>query len=135
MTRNDIVIASRSYLKTPWVHQQASPFGMDCAGLLRCVHEKLGLGRIEVEPYQRVPNGDSLLRIVSKHADKINKVDAGIGDAVVFTFGRNPQHLGILTDIGLIHSWKSNGFVVEHSLDDSWRRRISHAFRFRGLTD
>ncbi len=44
-----------------------------------------------------------------------------------------PQHLGIVSDIGVIHSYAKARAVVEHALDPLWRSRIRGAYRFRGV--
>ncbi len=45
-------------------------------------------------------------------------------------WGREPQHVALVTDHGIIHSYSGVGKVVEHGLDDRWQQRITAAYRF-----
>jgi hypothetical protein len=45
-------------------------------------------------------------------------------------WGREPQHVALITDHGIIHSYSGVGKVVEHGLDERWQQRISAAYRF-----
>ena len=52
------------------------------------------------------------------------------GGHLLHGMGREPQHVALITDKGIIHSYSGVGKVVEHALDESWRRRIVAAYRY-----
>jgi hypothetical protein len=49
-------------------------------------------------------------------------------------FGNEPQHLAVFEGDNVIHAYESIGRVVEHRLDDKWRKRIVRVYRFKGMT-
>jgi len=57
---------------------------------------------------------------------------------VLIRFQRNPHHLALVGDylyggLSLIHADSTLGRVVEHRLDEVWRRLIVAAFAVPGL--
>jgi hypothetical protein len=69
---------------------------------------------------------------------EIPVADARPADVVVMRLPGEPQHLALLTPYRLggssvIHALFGAGKVVEHQLDDTWRARITHAFRIPGI--
>ena len=130
-----IIDEARRWLGTPFRHQaRVLGMGVDCAGLVVCTAQALGIdGSFQEVPYGRYPHARTLERLCNAHLDRIPAHGAQPGDVLLFAWHTEPQHLGIKTDIGVIHSHASAGKVVEHSLDPIWRSRIRGAFRFRGL--
>ncbi len=57
-------------------------------------------------------------------------VSIPVADFYFMAWGREPQHVALITDHGIIHSYSGVGKVVEHSLDERWRQRIAAAYRF-----
>ena len=55
------------------------------------------------------------------------------GDLLLMRFAGEPQHLAVFTGETIIHAYQATGRVVEHSLDDKWRRRIVRVYRFVGV--
>jgi NlpC/P60 family putative phage cell wall peptidase len=131
--REDIVRHARELIGVPFRHQGYNEFGTDCAGLVRWTYAKLGLGEPEVPAYERSPDGETLLATVRRYGQEIEIGEASIGDVLIFRFAKLPQHLGIVTEHGMIHSYWTIGRVVEHGLDQKWRNRICAAFRFPGV--
>jgi NlpC/P60 family putative phage cell wall peptidase len=132
---DEIVREARSYLGTPFRHQgRLRGVGVDCVGLVVGVGGALGLLDHDNATYPRQPDGETLLAELRGHLDEVPLADASLGDVLVFWFLRRrrwPQHVGIASACGIIHTHAHVGRVVEHGLDGAWRARLCHAFRFR----
>lgn len=131
-----VVDVAREYLGTPFVHQgRLKGVGIDCVGLLTCVAKELGLTNHDCTTYSRYPDGVTLCRELEKCLVSVR--EARLGRVVVFWIKRAdlPTHAGILTDVGMIHTYQSVGKVVEHVLDAKWRRRITRFFRYPGVIE
>ncbi|MHC5053633.1 MAG: NlpC/P60 family protein [Planctomycetota bacterium] len=133
---DEIIREARTYLGTPFRHQgRLRGVGVDCVGLVVGVGRALGILDHDNTAYPRQPDGETLLAELRAHMDEVTLADVGPGDVLVFWFLRRrrwPQHIGIATDTGIVHTHAHVGRVVEHGLDDAWRARLCHAFRFRG---
>lgn len=136
-TRADIVAEARTWLGTPFVHQgRAKGRAVDCLGLVACVGSALGLTaaeHVERTDYGRIPNPRRMRAELQAHLDEIPVAFAGEGDVVHMAWTRQPMHLGILTDVGILHAYSAIPAVVEHPLDDAWRGRIRFAYRYPGV--
>ena len=133
--RARIVAASRECLGTPFRHQGRVPgHGLDCVGLAVHVGHSLGLVRYDVRAYSRLPAGGELERHLAVAGLRSKSVEAALpGDLYLMVFESDPQHVAIKTDRGIIHAYLSARRVVEHGLNDIWRRRIVGAYAFPGL--
>lgn len=131
--RQRIVATARSALGTPFKHQGRQPgVGLDCVGLVIWVGNALGLTRLSIANYPRLPKGDRLL--CAGEEAGFTAVEAPLpGDVACFRLERDPQHVAILTDRGAIHACQARGRVVEHRLDAVWRGRIVSVFRYPGV--
>lgn len=96
---------------------------MDCAGLLVASYAKLGITLVDIAAYGREPWKDGLRTCVEANFQKVEREPVE-GDIVLMRVRREPQHLGIVTDKGMIHSYASVGKVVETTMDSFWRDRI-----------
>jgi hypothetical protein len=138
VARAAVLACARTYLGTRWLHQgRVKGVGVDCAGLIICVAGELGLARVTFDNYSQYPDGATLQSVCSLHMDQIDLGAAQPGDVMVFTFDRDPQHLGFRSEIdgrpGLIHCYASAKRVVEHDLDELWRTRARSAWRIPGV--
>lgn len=141
ITRQVIVTEAREWLGTRWMHQQAiKGVACDCIGLVRGVAVNVGLvpadfaTRPEVTQfmgYGRRPDG-RLIVALDLFLDRATSKSEP-GDVLLMRFDQNPQHVAIVSDIGIIHSHASARRVVEHRLDDVWTQRIVAVYRFRGV--
>lgn len=131
ITREAIVAAARGYLGVRYQHQGRNRAGMDCAGLIVCVAHDLGVEVGDVCGYARTPNSDSLRQAVESQAVRV--ATPRTGDILLMRFDADPQHLAIMTDVGMIHSYAQARRVVEHSIDAGWARRIVAAHQFPGV--
>lgn len=128
---NVVVNEARKWLGAPWQHQGRTKHGIDCVGLIIKVAHGLKLTDYDYTGYGRVPDGQTLKRLVEEHLDPAG-VDE-VGAVLLLRFMQAPQHLAIRTDVGMIHAYAHVGKVIETSFDDRWRKRVVGAYRFRGL--
>lgn len=138
VTRQQVVAAARRYLGARWQHQARGDDVFDCVGLLVRVARDLGLGDVPPMSYAEHPDGRTLLRLAAQYMRPIALRDFAAGDVVVLRFGPAPQHFGIVGDyfaggFSLVHAYRGVDRVVEHRLDDVWRRRIVAAFALPGV--
>lgn len=132
VSRNSVVAAARSYLRVPYMHQGRTRHGLDCIGLVIRVAHDLGLSTYDIDGYARVPSGMRMARLISEQCKKINVADILPGDLLHLAYDTEPQHLVLVTDMGIIHADSQRG-VVEHVLDLSYRRRIRGAYALPGV--
>lgn len=139
--REDIVMAARLWIGTPYRHQAACKgAGTDCLGLIRGVwRDAFGAEPQEVPAYSMdwsEPQGDERLwRAACQHLREksLNKPDPG--DVLLFRMrgGAVAKHLGIQVvtgrDAKFVHAYSGHG-VVESSLSAPWRRRVVARFEF-----
>ncbi len=132
--RQDIIDCARTYLGTRFQHQaRLKSVAVDCIGLIVGVGLELGFPLADHTQYGRVPNGRDLMRRLREQFDEIPIDNGQPGDIAVFKIKVHPQHVGILTPVGIIHTNAMVGKVVEHSIDEELRGNIVSMFRFRGL--
>lgn len=140
--REAVVTEARSWLGTPWQHQQRTKgLACDCIGLVGGVALALDLpgsttwaGTPGFHDYGRAPDPDLLLAGCDLLLDEIRPREARPGDVLVLRFKRDPQHFAILTTpTAIIHALSTVGKVAEARLDTAWLKRIFAAYRYRGV--
>lgn len=131
VTRADVVAEARSWKDVRWHHQGRSRAGVDCVGLVIKVSHALGLSDFDIADYARQPDPTMMRALLAAHMNPITKPEAG--DVLLMRFEREPQHVAIMTDSGIIHAYAQARKVTEHRLDSVWRSRIVGAYRFKGL--
>jgi NlpC/P60 family putative phage cell wall peptidase len=136
-----VVAAARSWLGTPYVHQQSRRgAGCDCLGLLRGIwREVQGAEPEQVPAYSRdwsEPQGqERLWQAATRHLVPKDIARAMPGDVLLFRMrdGSVAKHLGVQAETGkhpsFVHSYSGHG-VVENALSEPWRRRIVARFEF-----
>lgn len=134
--RAAVIGVARTYVGTPFVHQGRAPgHGLDCIGVIVCVGRTLGLFDYDQTDYPRLPVGDMTLlpHIARAGFTAVAPSQARPGDVLLMRVLREPQHVALLTDRGVLHAWLQAGAVVEHRLEPFWRGRIVGAFSFPGV--
>lgn len=135
-----IVAEALRWKGTPFHHQaHLRGVGCDCAGLVAGVAMAVGIvppdwWDREFAPhagYSRQPGGGLLHRLLEIFMRPLPIPAAGPGDVLALRYGRQPQHLAIVVPGGILHALQTG--VVEHRLDDRWRRRIVSAWRYPGV--
>jgi cell wall-associated NlpC family hydrolase len=139
-TKQEFVDKAREFIGIPFRHQGRTIHGVDCAGLLYLTAKELGVSTRDETDYGRLPDPKRMLRLLSENMDRIPIEEAVPGDVYWMRFGVDPQHLALVTDKGIIHSYSEvrkgseTGRVVEHTLNKTWKDRITSCWRIKGLT-
>ena len=139
ITRMDAVAEARSWIDTPFQHQQSlKGVACDCVGLIKGVGVALGLvdyddKSAKARPflnYRMMPDSKKMREGLSAFLVPISVNDALPADILFLAWTKEPQHLALVTDLGIIHSYSGVGKVVEHSFDERWQRRVTSAYRY-----
>ncbi len=141
-SRAVFVATARGWLLTPFHHQASvKGVGCDCVGLIRGVAAELGLPQgafddVRYRGYSRVPIPGLLLKGLR---ETLTPIKGGLkvalpGDVLLFRIDDAPQHLALKTDAGMLHAYARKRRVVEHGIDDYWRRRFVSAWRLPELS-
>ena len=138
---SDVIAEARSWLGTPYHHQQcAKGHGVDCARLVEGVGVALGLMphlTSELVRYSRLPNPHQMRRVLEMYMLEIPSDEAVYGDVFWMCWRPGvPQHLGFFSDHlggGMIHAHGESGFVVETALSAHTRSQIHGWWRYKGL--
>lgn len=139
VTWQDIVAEARTYLGTPFHHQgRLKGVGVDCVGLVTGVAKTLGLAHHDSKAYARQADGETMMREMALCSKRVIGSSFKYGDVLVFWFAKKgvANHMGIATDVGLIHTYHSmsrGGRVVEVTLDDFWQKRLMAIYRFNDV--
>lgn len=136
-----IVVAARSWIGTPYVHQASCKgAGADCLGLVRGVwREVIGGEPVALPAYTpdwaEARGEETLLDGAGALLAPVDRSAARPGDLLVFRMRRGAvaKHLGLLAETGaaasFIHAYSRHA-VLESSLTPPWARRIAAVFRF-----
>jgi cell wall-associated NlpC family hydrolase len=130
-TRQQIVDEARAYIGCRWHHQGRSRAGVDCVGLVIRVAHGLGLSAFDIADYSRQPDPTMMRSLLAQHMEPVGQPQ--IGDVLLMKFEREPQHVAIVTNQGIIHAYAQARRVVEHRLDSLWKSRIVGAYQFKGI--
>jgi cell wall-associated NlpC family hydrolase len=130
-TRQQVVDEARKWLGVRWVHQGRSRAGVDCIGLAIKVAHGLGLSTFDIIDYSRQPDPATMRALMAEHMESV--ASPQIGDVLLMRFEKEPQHVAIVTDIGIIHAYAQVRRVVEHRLDSVWQGRVVSAYQFKGI--
>nr|WP_047579546.1 NlpC/P60 family protein [Methylobacterium sp. ZNC0032] len=143
MTRDEIVEAARLWLGTPYHHQASlRGVGCDCLGLVRGVWRDLCGAEPEMPPpyspsWAESLRQETLALAAERHLRPIAIAEARPGDVLLFRWRAHlpAKHCAILSAPDrLIHA-HDGAAVAEVAFTPWWRRHLSHAFSFPGVTD
>jgi cell wall-associated NlpC family hydrolase len=128
----EVVNEARSLLGTPYRHQGRSKTAVDCIGLIVVVARELELfdpNRLIPANYSARPKDGLLEKNVAEVCMRVDVVEPGL----IALFRWSPRapaaHCAILTDDGMIHSYKTVGCVVEHGYRAKWPTRLHSLWR------
>lgn len=122
--RAAVIAAAQTWRRTPYHHRaRVKGAGVDCAQILVAVYSEAGL----IEPFDlpmyppdfMLHRGEEIYRgIVSRYCRQIDA--PGVGDIVLYRFGRCFSHGGIIIDWPgrIIHAHRPDGMVVESGGDE-----------------
>ena len=154
-TRNQIIAEARTWPGTRFHHQgrvkktATHNGGCDCIGLIVGVVKNLNIeskipGKFLHEfdniNYGRLPDGYLFRNALAEQFIEISVEEIQPGDLLLFRFEKDPQHIALVSNyehggLGLIHCYASSRKVIEHALDDTWKKRIVAAYKFYNLMD
>ncbi|MFA4994212.1 MAG: NlpC/P60 family protein [Bdellovibrionales bacterium] len=126
-----MIAAARACLGTPFHHQGRAPgIGLDCIGLVIVALKATDFPVHDRTDYARRPDGKSLIAALNEHGAKlVDEIQAG--DILLFRYDRQPQHVALASSAEtMIHSFAPAGKVVETSIGDYWKRRLTGIYRF-----
>lgn len=105
--------------------------GVDCLGLVLGVADEVGaeykgrpLSFYDDLSYPKIPKNNQLKSAMDKYFLPINSKDTKSGSIALFQINKDIQHLGILSDVGLIHCYLQARRVVEHEISDDFKRKV-----------
>jgi NlpC/P60 family putative phage cell wall peptidase len=139
ITRADVVTEARTWLGTPFLHQGFHrSIGCDCIGLIKGLSMALQLTDFDPDSpeaklfngYRRSPDPTRMRAGIGRWLRPIKPAEAMLADVLYMAWNAEPQHVALVTDIGIIHSFSFAGKVVEHRMDRQWTDRIRDAWRF-----
>ena len=135
-TREQVVVAARRYVGTPYHHQAAlAGAGCDCLGLIRGVWRDLYGTEPETPPPYTPDWGETgadefMLAAARRHLKPVALEAAGSGDVVLFRMrpSATVKHAAILSDGGRMIHAQSRDRVREVAFDRWWRQHAAAAF-------
>lgn len=148
---------ARTWIGTKFHHQgrlkyrdDAHPGGVDCIGLVLGIARDLNLKSHKIDKagnilplsqfdkadYSREPQGHRLKAVLDEFLLPTNLDKIEIGDIILFTLVKHPQHVGIVSSyaegtLGIIHALHTSGTVCLHALNDKWLYRATGFYQFR----
>jgi len=138
---DDIINSARSQVGVKFMHQGrlAGQF-LDCAGLVACVADQVGVEYNELPGYSRIPNNGILESVLDAQPCLTRVYDRQPGDILLMRFSKEPQHVAIFAGLSggcgyetMIHTYEAVEQVCEHRLDSVWARRIVRIYRFNDI--
>ena len=143
MTRDEIVEAARLWLGTPYHHQASlRGVGCDCLGLVRGVWRDLCGDEPEAPPpyspsWAESLRQETLALAAGRHLQPLILTEARPGDVLLFRWREHlpAKHCAILASPDRIIHAHDGAAVAEVAFTPWWRRHLSHAFSFPGVTD
>lgn len=135
MTANDVVMFARECLETPFLHQgRVAGIGLDCAGVVAHVMQRLGLPYEDAKGYPRTPYARMIEQVMDRQPSMsaVHRSEAQAGDFLLMRFTNEPQHLAVCAGETIIHSYMHAGKCCEHGFSEEWRARVVRVYRVKG---
>lgn len=143
MRRGAIIGAARHWLGTPYHHQASlRGVGCDCLGLVRGVWRDLLGEEPELPPpysplWAESLRQETLAAAALRHLEPVAIGAERPGDVLLFRWREHlpAKHCAILSAPDRIIHAHDGVAVAEVAFSPWWRRHLSHAFSFPGVTD
>jgi NlpC/P60 family putative phage cell wall peptidase len=141
ITRQQVVIETRSWIGTPYRHQASlKGVGCDCLGLVRGVWRAvIGEEPERAPPYApdwaEAASGEPLADAAARHLVPIDRDAFRDADVLLFRWRTNlpAKHAAIVTAPGSMVHAHDGAAVTEVAIAAWWRRRLAYAFQFPGI--
>jgi cell wall-associated NlpC family hydrolase len=134
----DRLAIARKYLGVPVKHQGRNPaVALDCVGYCRQYLMDLGYQIADRADYSRDPDGTLRLEVSRALGNPIATGSGAWrsvqpGDVLSIRYARE-RHVAIASELygqlAMIHADNSIGRIVEHPMDDRWKRRVVAVWR------
>lgn len=140
-TRDQVVVAVRAWIGTPYHHQASlRGVGTDCLGLVRGVYRALYEREAEQAPayspdWAEALGQETLLEAARRNLVEVSPLHVRMGDVVVFRMRRGAiaKHAAIMTSAStMVHAVEAAG-TVEVVFAPWWRRKLAGVFSFPGI--
>lgn len=136
---NKILEFVLSKLGLPFLHIGRNDNGYDCAGLYLQALKSIGKfeSDMDLRVYGRSPEGNKIAKIFNKYFDRVEYKDLIDGDAMLFKFLDNPQHIAVYQNSDgvdyMVHAYgdPSVNKVVRHVIDEKWQKRFVMGYRIK----
>lgn len=125
MTRAQFVEEVRSCIGTPFQHcGRVKGLGMDCAGLIVCSANTLGVAMPMYASYSRQVDTDVLQSILAKHTHAVEELNHGT--VLLLRVKHQPRHLAVYDAERntIVHAFELPGKVVENTFQRPWSNNI-----------
>jgi len=130
-----------TYIGTPFSHRGRTRNRLDCAGLLVAVGRDMGYRVRDLRIYGRVPYDDGLERFLESNCGPPVTREPQVNDILLLRHRPElpPGHLALVTPhpsaggLGMVHTYGELGKVVNHILNDTWRRKIVAVYEWPSL--
>lgn len=140
-THDDVITEARSWIGTPYHHQQcAKGHGVDCGMLVVGVGHALGLAEmipLNVRRWGRRANPNHVRANLEQFMVEIPPEEVRFGDVFWIAWRTGvPLHLGFYTDLhgaGMIHPLQTAGRVIETAFTADDRQKVEVWWRFKNL--
>jgi cell wall-associated NlpC family hydrolase len=134
----DRLAVARKYLGLKVQHQGRNPaVALDCVGYCRQYLIDLGYQIGDRKDYSRDPDGSLRMEVNKTLGEPIATGEgswkaARPGDVLSIRYARE-RHVAIASELygelAMIHADNSHGKIVEHPMDDRWKRRVVAVWR------
>jgi cell wall-associated NlpC family hydrolase len=123
----DLIFWSKAveWIDTPFVHQQATPWGCDCVGLVVGIAKEMGYDLSNFDMPHRPLNAISDILLQQVKLTTIRCEDSMTGCLLLFKIGRYVQHLAIYNDGYIIHTDRTMQMVKMINYPDELRSRLA----------
>lgn len=136
--KKEVVKIAKTYVGTPFHHLgRVKGHGIDCVGIILCVAKELGIKLIihdEFQNYGRRTRQRPLVDYMDEQFICLQKRE--IGSIAVSWYNRRtkePSHLGIVTNVGMVHTNGHLKVVIEEHWSPKWAFRIVGYYKYPGV--
>jgi cell wall-associated NlpC family hydrolase len=136
--RNDIVKEALEWVGTPYKHYHGvKGIATDCGLFIMRVYANCGLCTFEQPEFYPTdwawhsPTGEWFKNIVLDSCHQVSKEEVGIGDIILYKFGKTLSHGAILMENDMIiHSELGIGVTVSNRYANTWSKREREYFSY-----
>ncbi len=137
--RRSVIREAKSWIGTPYKHYTSKKgVGADCALFVMQVYANLGLIKAYKPAFyppdwaMHQPTGELFEEAVKQYCVEVPRDKVGLGDLILYYFGKCMSHSAILIEGGMIiHSEKPIGVTVSNRSTSKWYKRERKYYTLR----